>query len=375
MACPICLTSETETILEKTHIPVFASLKPKSYSEERRFDAVLLRCLSCGYVSQKLTPELEAFLADFYTKEESFFTTPPTQEKPGPRVVQTIEYLKSFVSSPVESILEIGAYDGFFLEQIRKAFSSTRTVGIEISNTFNMYEDITLVHDVYPSTQVEGETFDLIVCMNVLEHIFTPREFMEKIGKNLSDTGHVLIEIPNEEYAFSIGAPSFQHQHISYFTPRTIERFLSSVGFRIDGMYTQDLDRMLIVCSKQQSSQVSTATDPSASGYRERLEHSIQRFVSEMQDGPIGLYGACTLTNNMLAFVGGDLGSLRVYDGDERKWNHYMSDVSSPIQGWKEIDSAGLKKVLIMPHSFSTEIMTFLSGQKLITPVQEFWKS
>ena len=373
MLCPICRTSETETILEKENLPVFSSLKPKPYSEERRFDAVLLRCLSCGYVSQKLTSELEMFLTDFYTKEESFFTTPPTQEKPGPRVVQTIEYLKSFVSNPVESVLEIGAYDGFFLEQVRKAFSSTRTIGIEISSTHNTYKDITLIHDVYPSTQVEGDTFDLIVCMNVLEHIFTPREFMERIGKNLSETGHVLIEIPNEEYAFSIGAPSFHHQHISYFTPKTIERFLSSVGFQIDGMYTQDLDRMLIVCSKQKNEQESTVTDLSASGYALRLEQAILRFESEIQSGPTGLYGACTLTNNMIAFTKGDLSSLKVYDGDERKWNHYMSDVPTPIQGWKKIDSAELKKVLIMPHSFSTEIMAFLAGQNLQTQIHQLW--
>lgn len=375
MTCPVCQAHDTETILDKPQVPIFATLRDTAFTEERRFDAVLLRCRSCGFVSQKLTPELEAFLTDFYTTQESFFTQPPTEETPGPRVVQTIEYLKSHVHTNVDAILEIGAYDAFFLEQLRKTFNSTRTVGIEISDTDNAYEHISLIHDVYPSAQVKGQIFDLIVCMNVLEHVFTPREFMVEIGENLSEDGHVLIEIPNEEYAFSVGAPSFQHQHISYFTPATIDRFLDSVGFQIDANYTKDLDRMLLVCSKKKTSKARTfASDTSAVEYASRVEKAIDTFNAELVSGLTGLYGACTLTNNMLAFARNHP-EVRLFDGDERKWNKYMTGIPTPIGGWQDIAASGVRSILVMPHSFSKEIATFLSGKALHIPVAEVWDS
>jgi SAM-dependent methyltransferase len=370
MKCIVCQHKEFEEIFNCKKLPVFAALQPIPLSEKNRFDAVLMRCRNCGFVQQKLSSKLKKFLANFYTKEASFFTAPPTPTAPDKRTKFNISFLRHHLRGSVKSILEIGAYDGYFLNLLRKEFKAQSCVGIEILRLKNNFPGVKMIHDFYPSRKVAGDIFDVVILMNVLEHVFDPRDFMLKLHANLAEGGKILIEVPNEEHHFKAGAASFQHQHISYFTPVTAKRFLSEMGFKIDALYTKDLDRLLILCSKEKAiSKKITSVDTSARGYAKRQLALVQKLKKVLESGkPSGLYGAATFTHNIVQLLDKP-SSLYVFDGDSRKEGKYMSDVKNPVGSWKDIDSSGVKRVIITPLAFTPAIYKFLLSKKIKTPI------
>jgi 2-polyprenyl-3-methyl-5-hydroxy-6-metoxy-1,4-benzoquinol methylase len=370
--CPACSGDSFENILNIKRLKVFSALKNKPFSETRAFDAVLLRCRRCGFVSQKLTSQLKRFLADFYKKQESFFTAPPNA--PSKRTRFDVSFLKKYRNAKTKSILEIGAYDGYFLNLVGSNVHASELVGLEIMKKRNTYKNIRMIHDEYPTRKLSKRKFDLVILMNVLEHVFTPKEFMDAIKENLHENGSVIIEIPNEEHAFKAGALSFQHQHISYFTPRTIRLLLARCGFKIDGIYTKDLDRILLVCSKySQKNKIAFKEDTSAKGYDKRVKKVIQKFKALTQGRKgAALYGAATATHNMMQIVPSALVNP-LFDGDARKRGMYMSDNPNAISSGREIDSAGVGAVVIMPLSFTKAIYMDLRAQKIRTPIQKLF--
>lgn len=373
MQCSVCSKTHFKEVFSQKKLKIFSALSDVPFSESSRFDALLYRCIHCGFVQQKISPALERFLTDFYTKEESFFSAPPAEDEDAPiaRVQSNIDFIRAHCGTLPKSVLEIGAYDGYFLNAVRKAFKIKKVVGIEILKKKNRFPDIRMIHSPYPSDAVKGETFDLIIILNVLEHVFNPRIFMTALHENLSASGSVLIEVPNEKWAFETGMISYQHQHISYFTPVTIRRFLGSVGLKIDALYIKDHDRMLLLCSKTKKPVVSSkAVDLTSRGYDKRIQSLLRRYRKLVGAGKdVGLYGASTFTHNMLQIAGVNA-SQRLFDGDERKAGKYMSDVKKPVSSWRDIDQSGLKKILIMPLGFTKEIKSFLKAQKLKTPIE-----
>ncbi len=369
--CSVCENNKFENILKIENLRTFSSLKNIPFSEKRKFDALLYRCKRCGFVQQNPSSRLQNFLTSFYTKEESFITAPPSVNTFNNRTKFNIAFLKKHIKGQVKSVLEIGCYDGYFLDLLRKNLKVKEAVGIEVSRLKKKFPKLKIVHEYYPTTKVKGKKFDLVVIMNVLEHIFSPRDFMMAIRENLGDNGKVLMEIPNEEPSFRLGMLTFQHQHINYFTPITIKTFLSNLGFKIDGIYTKDLDRIFLVCSKcGVSNKTQILEDKSSIGYKLRQQKLMKRFIKMTKsDSPIGLYGACNFTHNLLQIVG--VGSnVSIFDGDDRKKGKFMSDVKTGIKSWSEIDPSNVKKLIIMPFAFTSEILKFLIFNKIKTPIK-----
>lgn len=375
MKCFVCQHAGFEKVFSKKKLEVFSALRREPFSEKFRFDAALYRCMQCGFVQQKLSPSLKRFLTAFYKEEASFFSAPPSLNTPNARMVRTISFLSKYVQKPPKNVLEIGAYDGYFLDLVRKKFKAKETVGIEISKRKNIFPRIQMIHDEYPTKKVAGKKFDLIIAMNVLEHMFAPREFMEAARENLSEEGKVLIEIPNEEWTFATGMLSYQHQHISYFTPTTIKRFLTSVGFTLLGTYTKDTDRILLLCKKtHQAVEMKHTVDMSSRGYEKRSQAMLKKFKKYIASTkPAGLYGASTFTHNILHVTGVEKKAI-VFDGDARKVGKYMSGVTEAVRPWSDIDSSGLSRVVIMPLGFTKEIYAFLLSKKIKTPIRKMFE-
>src|SRR5438477_589587 len=82
----------------------------------------------------------------------------------------------------------------------------------------NKFKNIKIIRDYYPSQKLKNQKFDLIIFMHVLEHVFEPHLFMAAVKNNLSSSGSILLEIPNEEKTLKSGAMFYQYQHMSYFT-------------------------------------------------------------------------------------------------------------------------------------------------------------
>jgi len=146
MKCPVCQQTRFKKIFFHRKLRIFSVLRTSPFTEKTRFDAVLYRCKNCGFVEQKISSALKRFLAAFYKKEKSFFTAPPAAHAPSARVKLNIAFLNKHVRKPIKSVLEIGAYDGYFVDLLRKNFKVKEAIGIEIMNSKNRFPHIRLIH-------------------------------------------------------------------------------------------------------------------------------------------------------------------------------------------------------------------------------------
>lgn len=84
---------------------------------------------------------------------------------------------------------------------------------------------------------------NIVLLINVLEHLRTPYETLVNIRKHLiADNGILIIDVPNEYNAFQLAANKeyglkewwlAPPKHINYFSPSSLEHLLNEAGFKM----------------------------------------------------------------------------------------------------------------------------------------------
>lgn len=88
-----------------------------------------------------------------------------------------------------------------------------------------------------------GRQFDVVMLMNVLEHLSDPIMVINDIRQNvLKDGGLLIVEVPNEFNSFQMAGKELHNlpewwvappAHLNYFSPSTLKRLLSASGFTV----------------------------------------------------------------------------------------------------------------------------------------------
>jgi len=93
----------------------------------------------------------------------------------------------------------------------------------------------------------ENEYFDAVTCLDVIEHVFEPRDLIKEINRVLKRGGILIISTPNIRYwrhIFSLTVKGrfpktsgdtehWDGGHLHYFTYKDIELLLSEHGFEV----------------------------------------------------------------------------------------------------------------------------------------------
>lgn len=78
----------------------------------------------------------------------------------------------------------------------------------------------------------ENETFDLIICSHVLEHVSDPSRLISFLGHHLNPGGVLYVEVPGEIWA-GLNIESDPVTHINFFTERSLNSLLLRNGFGV----------------------------------------------------------------------------------------------------------------------------------------------
>lgn len=139
------------------------------------------------------------------------------------------DYLLSF-KNDTPTILDIGAGSGGY----SKAFSDVgcNVVAVEpYVDLSELSEACTVIRDGWPTPQVADKTFDIIICVQVLEHIWNPVEAIRAIISHLAPDGLLYLEIPSTDWILNHAALFDIHlQHQQYFTDESTIRLLQRCG-------------------------------------------------------------------------------------------------------------------------------------------------
>lgn len=196
-------------------------------------------CGKCGTLYQAPRPPIAAF-ERFYQDSvssrfwaEEFFPAVAEKRRDSifrPRVERLLDLCRER-SIEVGSLVEVGSGFGIFLEEWRKRSPGTRLLAIEPSAKMAEVcrgKGFEVEEHIVENVRGRDGAADLLVCFEVLEHVYDPVEFVRILGRLVRPGGYVFVS--------TLGVDGFDIQTLwqssNSISPPHHINFLSVEGFR-----------------------------------------------------------------------------------------------------------------------------------------------
>jgi SAM-dependent methyltransferase len=137
------------------------------------------------------------------------------------------------------ALLDLGCSSGSFLEFIRD--QSWKLYGIEMSAECARTAEARTGAHVFVGDVLNApfppESFDVITCFDVLEHLYEPHKVMKRLSEWLKPGGIFYVLVPNVDSAEGRVFGSYWHglelpRHLFHYSPASLKFLAESVGLR-----------------------------------------------------------------------------------------------------------------------------------------------
>ncbi len=196
-------------------------------------------CEDCGTLFQCPRPPIDSFEAFYrdsassrYWAEEFFPAVAEARREKifRPRVERLAELCAS-KGIVVDNLVDVGAGYGIFLDEWRRCFPDAGLLAVEPSVALAREcraKGFAVVEDIVENVEGHDECADLVVCFEVLEHVYDPLAFIQVLIHLARPGGYVFVS--------TLGVDGFDIQMLweksnSIFPPHHIN-FLSVAGFQ-----------------------------------------------------------------------------------------------------------------------------------------------
>ena len=212
-----------------------------------------LFCHQCGLLFLDIRFSISELSLLYHNYRDEVYTELREHYEPGYRernkafvngisYMQEVEkFLQPYLPSTL-SILDWGGDTGVntpFKDNFSNAIYIYDISGVEIFGLFPKVSKSTAAQNSY----------DLIVCSNVLEHVSFPRRVLEEIKTFMRPTTVLYIEVPLEnlvkEYLGEeqlLKHKRHWHEHINFFSQNSLEKIVAEAGLSLLGFKVQDIE-------------------------------------------------------------------------------------------------------------------------------------
>jgi SAM-dependent methyltransferase len=137
------------------------------------------------------------------------------------------------------ALLDLGCSSGSFLESLPR--DSWKLYGIEMSAEGARTAETRTGAQVFVGDILDApfgpESFDVITCFDVLEHLYEPRMVMARVGEWLKPGGIFYVLVPNVDSAEARVFGSYWHglempRHLFHYSPASLKFLAESAGLR-----------------------------------------------------------------------------------------------------------------------------------------------
>jgi SAM-dependent methyltransferase len=166
--------------------------------------------------------------------------------------------IEPLLSGSPDRILEIGCGAGHTLAWLKQRWPKSETVGIDgwrdIQSDLERNADRAIIRDLDEPLPELGE-FDLILALDILEHLRDPAAVMAQLVARLRPDGAIIVSVPNianiEVIADLLFHRRFEYRdagildrtHIRFFTERSAVALLQDAGLRVERGVINGLSR------------------------------------------------------------------------------------------------------------------------------------
>lgn len=251
-------------------------------------------------------------------------------------------------------VLDIASNDGSQLDKFKLV--GWKTIGVDPARNLEPIASskghkiiVGFWGDEQITTQLSNESFDAIVAQNVFAHVPNPRRFLEMCKQIMNSDTKLYIQTSQAEILQNAEFDTIYHEHISFFTVKSMERLTSSCGLYLEDVrkvpihgtsYIFIIRKMLQNCSdlhsnpsekvlKMMKEEDFIYSDTCPITFREHANEKsrilismIKRFV---KDGfKVVGYGASAKGNTLLNFIYG--GKVDTFENDRPPKLEYIVD-------------------------------------------------
>jgi len=113
-----------------------------------------------------------------------------------------LKIIRTSLSSPIFSLLEIGTGAGYLISFLESEFPRAKLTGLEfdirlVSLTKSKVKNAKIVQGNAEDFDFNNETFDIIVSLQVIEHLYRPELMLASVKKHLKSQGIFIFTTPN----------------------------------------------------------------------------------------------------------------------------------------------------------------------------------
>ena len=122
-----------------------------------------------------------------------------------PKTVPKVhEKVISLIDITSGKVLDVGCGRGGLLQSIKKIFPALTSYGCDIDEKSLEFKDIKFKKsDINKGLDYKKDSFDLIFCIEVIEHVENPFFLIRELNRVLKKQGTLIITSPNVENIFS----------------------------------------------------------------------------------------------------------------------------------------------------------------------------
>lgn len=225
--CPICLQTEILEGPTVENLPV-AHVIPSNYTpiSDDFGRLTLSRCSSCTHLWN--SADTNQYLS------QPFLTNRPVSPAMNRRHRELVESLDN---GRRLRILDIGAGSGAISKGFAEKGHTVTAVDSQLRFLDGSSLDAVRIFSTdWPVTELLREQFDLVLCVQVLEHIKQPFDFLQSILDVVSPNGCLYIEVPCGDWIIDNGSIIDLHlAHLHYFSDSSISTLMSRLDCSVLG--------------------------------------------------------------------------------------------------------------------------------------------
>lgn len=151
------------------------------------------------------------------------------------------------IDNQPSQILDIGCASGWFLSQIAVNYPLAECTGIDVYKDAidygkKCYKSLKLILSDAHSLPFPDNSFDVVICSEVLEHVSYPEKVMKEIKRVLKKEGTAIIEMDSGHFIFRIiwylwtrsKGNVWKDAHLQSYNTKKLEKLIKDNGFLID---------------------------------------------------------------------------------------------------------------------------------------------
>ena len=388
--CLVCNSTELEQIIDLGSHPFADTFVPESRFGEADniYPLVCDLCMQCGHVQTRYetSPDARYSQVDYsYTSSNSNFSRKHWEDYA--REVSGAIGIKndSFV-------VEIGSNDGYLSEQFIK--NGHRAIGVDPSPYVaelakkRGVETIVGLFGKAPAEKIIAKygKADLVIANNVFNHADNPVEFTRAVADTLKNDGSFVFEQPYWLIGVESGKfDQIYHEHVSYFTVKSVAALLDRAGMVITSAQVVDYhggSLRVIAQKKEQAHETceeakKMIAKEEARGlfeietYKNFMQRNLlqrSRFLQKVhhikeEGGAIIAVGAAAKGNTFLNFYKLDRTIIDyVTDSSPHKKGKYTPATRIPIVGDEIFSKYGKVYALILSWNIAPQLKEILSN-------------